>query len=58
MFKAGLFLWIGNCIGEDFVIRPEVKTSSPLDVEGIDLDITSDEIVQFIHEGRRMHQAG
>ncbi len=41
--------------GQVFVIRPEVRTGSPLDVEGIDLGITSSEIVQFIQEGRRAH---
>lgn len=28
--------------------------SSPLDVEGIDTDISIKEILQFIHESRRM----
>lgn len=40
--------------GQTFVIRPETRAGSPLDVEGIDLGITTAEIVQFIHEGRRM----
>ncbi|MCG2769118.1 MAG: type II toxin-antitoxin system Phd/YefM family antitoxin [Anaerolineae bacterium] len=39
--------------GQTFVIRPEARTESPLDVEGIDLGITADEIVEFIREGRR-----
>jgi hypothetical protein len=39
--------------GQIFVIRPETRAGSPLDVEGIDLDITKDEIVQFIQEGRK-----
>ena len=39
--------------GQVFIIKPEQKTASPLDVEGIDLNITTDEIVQFIAEGRR-----
>jgi len=39
--------------GQSFVIRPERKEGSPLDVEGIDLDITTDEILEFIQEGRR-----
>ena len=39
--------------GQTFVIRPETRTGSPLDVEGIDLGITADEIVEFIREGRR-----
>lgn len=39
--------------GQSFVIRPEPKTGSPLDVEGIDLDLTGEEIVRFVQEGRR-----
>ena len=38
--------------GQTFVIKPEQKVGSPLDVEGIDLGITTDEIIQFIHESR------
>jgi len=43
--------------GQIFVIRPETKTGSPLDVEGIDLGITATEIVQFIQEGRRIYKS-
>jgi len=39
--------------GQTFVIRPEPSVGSPLDVEGVNLGITTAEIVQFIHEGRR-----
>lgn len=39
--------------GQLFVIVPESKADSPLDVEGVDLGVTTAEIVQFIHEGRR-----
>ncbi len=41
--------------GQIFVIKPEKITSkkSPLDVDGIDLNLTGDEIVNFIHEGRK-----
>ena len=39
--------------GQTFVIRPEPTVESPLDVEGVSLGITTAEIVQFIHEGRR-----
>jgi hypothetical protein len=39
--------------GQVFVIRPDVSNTSPLDVEGIDLDITVEEILQSIDEGRR-----
>jgi hypothetical protein len=42
--------------GRIFVIRPETKVGSPLDVESIDLGITAAEIVQFIHEGRRIYE--
>jgi prevent-host-death family protein len=40
--------------GESFVLKPEASTGSPLDVEGIDLDVTTDEIVAVVREGRRM----
>jgi len=39
--------------GQTFVIRPETRVGSPLDVEGMDLGITTAEIMQFIQEGRR-----
>lgn len=37
--------------GSVFVIRPEKATTSPLDVEGIDVDISTEEILEFIAEG-------
>jgi uncharacterized protein (DUF433 family) len=39
--------------GQAFVIRPEQRVASPLDVEGLDLDLTADEIVRMVREGRR-----
>ena len=42
--------------GQTFAIRPEPQPGSPLDVEGIDLNITTSEIVQFIQEGRRVYE--
>ncbi len=39
--------------GRVFVIRLLQRTQSPLDVEGIDLGITTQEIVDFIDEGRK-----
>ena len=39
--------------GRIFVVKPERREGSPLDVEGIDLGLTAREIVQFIQEGRR-----
>ena len=39
--------------GQVFVIVPVTTGGSPLDIEGIDLDLTKEEIVDFIHEGRK-----
>jgi hypothetical protein len=39
--------------GRVFVVKPQPRTGSPFAVEGIDLDITTTEIVEFIQEGRR-----
>jgi hypothetical protein len=39
--------------GQVFVIKPEGAAGSPLDVPGINAELTSDDIVAFIHEGRR-----
>ena len=38
--------------GEVFYIKPATPKSSPFDVEGIDLGISSSEIVDIIREGR------
>jgi hypothetical protein len=39
--------------GQTFVITPETAKTSPLDIAGIHIPITRDEIVSFAHEGRR-----
>ena len=39
--------------GQVFVIRLQCTTKSPLEVEGIDLGVTTQEIVDFIDDGRR-----
>jgi hypothetical protein len=39
--------------GQVFIIQPEKRTNSPLDVESLDLGVTTDEIVAFIRESRR-----
>jgi hypothetical protein len=39
--------------GTVYVIRPEQKSGSPFEVEGINLTIDRTEIVDFIVEGRR-----
>jgi hypothetical protein len=41
--------------GQVFVIKLLPKTKSPLEVEGVDLGITSQEIIEFIDEGRRKY---
>ena len=38
--------------GQTFIVSPETRSWSPLDVEGLDVDITTDEIVQIVREGR------
>ena len=42
--------------GQIFVLRPEIPKESPLDVPGVDLGLTRAEIVDLIHEGRRIGQ--
>lgn len=39
--------------GQMFVLRPETPSGSPLDIEGVDLGLTAEEIVAFVREGRR-----
>ena len=39
--------------GRMFVIRPEPSNGSPLDIEGLKLGVTTEEIVGFIRESRR-----
>ena len=38
--------------GQVFVIKPQPRPDSPLDVDGVDLDLTAEEIVEFVREGR------
>ncbi len=39
--------------GQVFVLTPDMPGErSPFDIEGIDLGLTAEEIVEFIHEGR------
>jgi uncharacterized protein (DUF362 family) len=39
--------------GQTFVLKPEQPSGSPLDVEGVELGVTTEEIVAFVREGRR-----
>ena len=40
--------------GQTFVLRSEQTKQSPLDVKSVDLGVTTDEVVGFIHEGRKV----
>jgi hypothetical protein len=40
--------------GQVFVIKPEPKQSSPLDVPGVDIGLSAEEILAYIREGRRV----
>jgi PHD/YefM family antitoxin component YafN of YafNO toxin-antitoxin module len=39
--------------GQSFVVTPERRSGSPLDVEPVDLGITTEEIVEAVRESRR-----
>ena len=39
--------------GSVFVLRPETAQESPLDVPGLGLPLSAEEIVKFVHAGRR-----
>ena len=38
--------------GQVFVLKPERRKRSAFDVEGIDLGVSTKEIVEFVREGR------
>ena len=42
--------------GQVFVLQPDAAQKSPLDVPGIDLHFNAQQIVDFIHAGRREPQ--
>jgi uncharacterized protein (DUF362 family) len=39
--------------GQVFLLKPDARKGSPLDVPGISLPIPVDEIVDLVHAGRR-----
>ena len=41
--------------GESFYIKPAMSKDSPLDVEGVDLGLTSSEIVDVVRTARERH---
>lgn len=42
--------------GQIFIVPPETRVGSPLDVEGLDFDVTPVENVEIVREGRRSHK--
>ena len=46
-------VWIKRQDGQVFAVRPQPQRGSPLDVPGVDLGLTADEIVWYVQEGRR-----
>ncbi len=39
--------------GQMFILKLDSSTHSPLDIEGVDLGITTKEIVDFVRESRK-----
>ena len=48
-------VWIRRRDGRSFVLQPEPAGGSPLDVAGVDLGVTTDELVTIIREGRERY---
>jgi virulence-associated protein VagC len=42
--------------GQVFVLKPQSRPGSVLDVEGVDVNLSASEIVEIIHEGRREYE--
>lgn len=42
--------------GQVFVVKPQRRQGSPLDVPGMDLGLSAEEIVNAIREGRRPYE--
>lgn len=42
--------------GQSFALKPDITLTSPLDVKGVRLGITTNEIVGFIREGREKYE--
>lgn len=41
--------------GKSFVLQPESRKGSPLDVEPVKMNVTTDEIVRIVREGREQY---
>lgn len=43
---------ISGLDGQTFIISPVIPKKSPLDIAGVNLNLTSEEIVAYVREGR------
>jgi hypothetical protein len=43
--------------GQKFIIQPENRNRSPFEVDGVNLDVTRDEIVEIIRASRKEYEA-
>ena len=43
--------------GETFFIRPAISKKSPLDIKGVNLGLSSSEIIDIVREGREKNTA-
>jgi PHD/YefM family antitoxin component YafN of YafNO toxin-antitoxin module len=43
--------------GRVFVVKPQAVSGSAFDIEGLDLNLSTSEILAAIHEGRGAYQA-
>ena len=41
--------------GQSFVLQPETRKGSPLDVDPVSINVTADEIVRIVREGREQY---
>ena len=41
--------------GQAFILKPVTVTGSPLDIRGVNIDITTQEIVDIVREGRERY---
>jgi hypothetical protein len=56
--KLGQYVVVERKDGHLFELKAAVENCSPLDVEGIDLGISTEEVVWFVREGRNRYGEG
>lgn len=44
--------------GESYYIKPVISKKSPLDIKGVDIDISTEEIIDVIRSGRERGYGG